>query len=121
EPGELITHVELPPPRSGSKHLYLKLRDRTSYEFALASVALILELADSKVTNARIALGGVATKPWRSLDAEAALIGQAAETSTFRKAAEAAMHDAKPQSENGFKIELAKRCLVHALETTAKS
>jgi xanthine dehydrogenase YagS FAD-binding subunit len=121
EPGDLITYVELPPPKSGSKQLYLKLRDRSSYEFALASVALILEIANAKVTNARIALGGVGTKPWRSREAEAALVGQAAETATFRKAAEAAMHDAKPQTENGFKIELAKRCLMHALETAVKS
>jgi xanthine dehydrogenase YagS FAD-binding subunit len=121
EPGDLITHAELPPPKSGSKQLYLKLRDRSSYEFALASVAIIFEIANEKVTNARIALGGVGTKPWRSREAEAALVGQTAETATFRKAAEAAMHDAKPQTENGFKIELAKRCLVHALETAVKS
>ena len=121
EPGDLITHVELPPPKSGSKHFYLKLRDRASYEFALASAAVILEIANGKVTSARIALGGVGTKPWRSPEAEAALVGQPANTANFRKAAEAAMRDAKPQSENGFKIELAKRCLTHALETAAKS
>ena len=121
EPGDLITHVELPPPKSGSKHFYLKLRDRASYEFALASAAVILDIANGTVSNARIALGGVATKPWRSLEAESALVGQTANPANFRKAAEAAMRDAKPQSENGFKIELAKRCLIHALETAAKS
>jgi xanthine dehydrogenase YagS FAD-binding subunit len=121
EPGDLITHVELPPPKSGSKQVYLKLRDRASYEFALASAAVILEIADGKITSARIALGGVGTKPWRSPEAEAALADKPASTANFRKAAEAAMRDAKPQSENGFKIELAKRCLTYALETAAKS
>jgi xanthine dehydrogenase YagS FAD-binding subunit len=121
EPGDLITHVELPPPKSGSKQVYLKLRDRASYEFALASAAVILEIANGKVASSRIALGGVGTKPWRSLEAEAALSGQPVAIASFRKAAEAAMRDAKPQSENGFKIELAKRCLTHALDTAAKS
>jgi xanthine dehydrogenase YagS FAD-binding subunit len=121
EPGDLITHVELPPPKVGSKQLYLKLRDRASYEFALASAAVVLEIAKGSVTSARIALGGVGTKPWRSPEAESALVGQPANASNFRKAAEAAMRDAKPQSENGFKVELARRCLTHALETAAKS
>jgi xanthine dehydrogenase YagS FAD-binding subunit len=121
EPGDLITHVELPPPKSGSKQVYLKLRDRASYEFALASAAVILEIVNGTTKTARIALGGVATKPWRSPEAEAALTGQPASTEHFRNASEAAMRHAKAQSENGFKIELAKRCLVHALETAAKS
>ena len=121
EPGDLITHVELPPPKSGSKHLYLKLRDRASYEFALASAAVILEMANSTITRARIALGGVGTKPWRSSEAESVLVGQSANVANFRKAAEAAMRNAKPQSENAFKIELARRCLIYALETAAKS
>jgi xanthine dehydrogenase YagS FAD-binding subunit len=121
EPGDLITHVELPPPKSGSKQLYLKLRDRASYEFALASAAVILEIANDTVTSARIALGGVGTKPWRSPEAEAALVGQLASTPNFRKSAEIALRDAKPQSENGFKVDLARRCLTHALETAAKS
>ena len=121
EPGDLITHIELPPPKSGSKHFYLKLRDRASYEFARASAAVILEIANATVASVRIALGGVGTKPWRSAVAEAVLVGQPADAANFRKAAEAAMRDAKPQSENGFKIELAKRCLTHALETAAKS
>src|SRR5437660_1293804 len=119
EPGDLITHVTLPPPVAGSKQVYLKLRDRASYEFALASAAVVITIADGNVTRARIALGGVGTKPWRSSEAEAALAGQAATPASFRKAAEAAMHDAKPQSENGFKIELAKRCLTHALQVAA--
>src|SRR5205814_1803184 len=119
EPGDLITHVTLPAPVTGSKQVYLKLRDRASYEFALASAAVVITVAGGNVTRARIALGGVGTKPWRSPDAEAALVGKPADAANFRKAAEVAMRDAKPQSENAFKIELAKRCLTHALQTAA--
>jgi len=121
EPGDLITHVTLPPPIAGSKQLYLKLRDRASYEFALASAAVVLTIAHGKVTRARVAMGGVGTKPWRSPEAESALVGQAADAASFRKAAEAALRNAKPQSENAFKVELAKRCLTHALQTAATS
>jgi xanthine dehydrogenase YagS FAD-binding subunit len=121
EPGDLITHVTLPPPVAGSKQLYLKLRDRASYEFALASAAVVLTVASGRVTRARVALGGVGTKPWRSPEAEAALVGQPAEAASFRRAAEAALRDARPQSENAFKIELAKRCLAHALHTATQS
>ena len=119
EPGDLITHITLPPPTSGSKHLYLKLRDRASYEFALASAAVVLTISSGTISRARIALGGVGTKPWRSTEAEAALTGKPANDTTFRQAAEAALRSAKPHSENGFKIELAKRCLTHALRTAA--
>jgi xanthine dehydrogenase YagS FAD-binding subunit len=119
EPGDLITHVTLPPPKDRSKQVYLKLRDRASYEFALASAAVVITIAGGNVTRARIVLGGVGTKPWRSPEAEAVLIGQPANEANFRKAAEAALRDAKPQSENGFKIELAKRCLTHALKIAA--
>ena len=115
EPGDLITHVTLPAPAPGSRSLYLKLRDRASYEFALASAAVVVTVANGKVTRARLALGGVGTKPWRSTEAEQELTGQSATEEVFRKAAEAALRGAKPQSENGFKVELAKRCLVHAL------
>src|SRR5947207_4625695 len=117
ESGDLITHVTLPPPIAGSKQVYLKLRDRASYEFALASAAVMISLTGQNISRARIALGGVGTKPWRSPEAEAVLVSQPADKAIFRKAAEAAVRDAKPQSENGFKIELAKRCLVHALQT----
>jgi len=117
EPGDLITHVTLPAPVAGSKQLYVKLRDRASYEFALASAAVVITVAAGKVTRARIAMGGVGTKPWRSPEAEAALVGQAAGTASFRAAAEAALRGARPQSENGFKVELAKRCVAHALQT----
>jgi xanthine dehydrogenase YagS FAD-binding subunit len=115
EPGDLVTHVTLPPPVSASRHVYLKLRDRASYEFALASAAIVITSAGGNVTRARIALGGVGTKPWRSPEAEAALVGQPASEASFRKAAQAALRDAKPQSENAYKIELAKRCVTHAL------
>src|SRR6186997_2442807 len=100
EPGDLITHVTLPPPVAGSKQAYLKLRDRASYEFALASAAVVVTIAGGNVTRARVALGGVGTKPWRSPEAEAALLGRPANHATFRTAAETALRDAKPQSEN---------------------
>src|SRR5437867_2845156 len=116
EPGDLITHVTLPAPVTGSRQVYLKLRDRASYEFALAAAAVVITIAGQNVARARIALGGVATKPWRSHEAEAALAGQPANGANFRKAAEAALRDAKPQSQNAFKIELARRCLTHALQ-----
>src|SRR5215469_4048990 len=116
EPGDLITHVTLPPPVAGSRQVYLKLRDRASYEFALASAAVVITVTGGKVTRARIALGGVGTKPWRAPEAEAALVEQPMHQTSFRNAAEAALRDAKPQSENRFKIELAKRCLTHALQ-----
>jgi xanthine dehydrogenase YagS FAD-binding subunit len=121
EPGDLITHVTLPPPKVGSRQVYLKLRDRASFEFALASAAVILTLGGGKVSYARMAMGGVGTKPWRCPEAEAVLTGNPASEANFRKAAEAALHNAKPQSENKFKIELAKRCLTHALRTAAKA
>ncbi len=114
-PGDLITSVTLPAPAPGAKSLYLKLRDRAAYEFALASAAIVLNVSAGKIQTARVALGGVGTKPWRSHEAEAALIGHPADRATFLKAAEAALKDAKPQSENAFKVELSKRCLVRAL------
>jgi xanthine dehydrogenase YagS FAD-binding subunit len=119
EPGDLITHVTLPSPRAGSRQVYLKLRDRASYEFALASAAVVMNLSGGKIIYARVALGGVGTKPWRSPEAEGVLNGKAASREIFRQAAEAALRNAKPQSENKFKIELAKRCLTHALHTAA--
>jgi xanthine dehydrogenase YagS FAD-binding subunit len=121
EPGDLITHVTLPPPIAGSKQVYLKLRDRASYEFALASAAVALTIASGNITRARVALGGVGTKPWRSPEAEAALTGKPATDVIFLQAAEAALRSAKPQSENKFKIELAKRCLMHALRMVTTS
>ncbi len=115
EPGELITHVTLPTPRRGSKQVYLKLRDRASYEFALASAAVVAETSGGHVRYVRVALGGVGTRPWRAHEAEAALVGKPATAEHFRAAAEAALKGAKPQTENGFKVELAKRCMTRAL------
>jgi xanthine dehydrogenase YagS FAD-binding subunit len=117
EPGDLITSVTLAAPVAGTKSGYLKLRDRAAYEFALASAAVVLGVSGGKVTHARVALGGVGTIPWRAREAEAELIGKPATREHFLRAAEAALKDAKPQSENGFKVELAKRCIVHALTT----
>ena len=114
-PGDLITHVTLPPPRSGATSTYLKLRDRASYEFALTSAAVIVESAGGRFNHVRIAMGGVGTKPWRMMDAEQALVGASVSEDVIRNAATVALRDAKPQSKNGFKVELAKRCLTHAL------
>ena len=119
EPGDLITAVRLPAPAAGAKSGYLKLRDRAAYEFALASAAIVLGVSGGKVTHARVALGGVGTIPWRSREAEAVLMGKPATREQFVRAAEAALKDAKPRSENGFKVELAKRCIVHALTTVS--
>jgi xanthine dehydrogenase YagS FAD-binding subunit len=119
QPGDLITHVTLPPPRTGARSHYLKLRDRASYEFALASAAIVLDLEAGKISHARVALGGVGTRPWRSPDAEHVLEGKAPNPEIFAVAASAALRDAKPQSHNAFKIELAKRCLINALTTAA--
>jgi len=121
EPGDLITYVTLPPPRTGSKQVYLKLRDRASYEFALASTAIVAEVTGGKLAFVRVALGGVGTKPWRSLEAENALLGKPAEAKSFQNAAEAALRDAQPQSDNGFKVELAKRSITHALTLATQS
>ena len=115
EPGDLITHVTLPPPRPGSCSRYLKLRDRASYEFALASAAIVAVVEDGKFSYIRVALGGVGTIPWRATEAEEMLLGRAPAKETFRRAAEAALHHAKPQPQNGFKVELSKRCITHAL------
>jgi xanthine dehydrogenase YagS FAD-binding subunit len=115
EPGELITFVTLPAPKAGSKQVYLKLRDRASYEFALSSAAIVAVVKGGKLDFVRVALGGVGTKPWRSLEAERVLHGKTADEKVFRQAAEAALHGAQPQSENGFKVQLAKRCITHAL------
>jgi xanthine dehydrogenase YagS FAD-binding subunit len=113
--GELITAIELP--RSGfAKHsYYLKVRDRASYAFALVAVAAALELDGGRIRQARVVLGGVAHKPWRSMEAEAALSGRPASEESFRQAAEAALKDAKPLAHNGYKVELGKRAVVRAL------
>jgi xanthine dehydrogenase YagS FAD-binding subunit len=115
EAGDLITHVTIPPLPRGAKSYYLKLRDRASYEFALASAAIVMKQSGGKIDFIRVAMGGVGTRPWRSFEAEKVLQGKTATPANFGAAAEAALEGAKPQSQNGFKIELAKRCLVHAM------
>lgn len=113
--GELITSVEIPALSFSSKSHYLKARDRASYQFALASAAVILDIKNGIIENARIALGGVGTKPWRSFAAEKTLIGKSAGATSYKAAADAALSEAKAYKDNGFKIELAKRTLVQAL------
>ncbi|HWA93469.1 MAG TPA: xanthine dehydrogenase family protein subunit M [Terracidiphilus sp.] len=116
QPEELITYVDLPKPVAGAKSAYLKLRDRASYEFALSSAAIVARVEGGHIRYVRVALGGVATKPWRSHEAEMALLGKRADLETFRKAAEAALAGAEPRKDNAFKVELAKRCITHALK-----
>ena len=116
EQGELITHVFLPTSAVAKRSHYLKVRDRASYEVALTSAAVALEMDGDKIATARVGLGGVATKPWQSHEAEAKLNGKEANSKTFRAAAEAALANAKPRAENAFKVELAKRTLVLAFE-----
>ncbi len=116
EPGDLVTHVDLPKPVEGAKSVYLKLRDRASYEFALASAAVVARVEGGHIRYVRVAMGGVGTKPWRSHEAEAALMGKPANAASFRAAAEAALAKARPRTDNSFKVELAKRCLVRTLK-----
>jgi xanthine dehydrogenase YagS FAD-binding subunit len=116
QPGDLVTHVTLPPLTPGARSGYLKLRDRASYEFALASAAVSVSVSGGKIAAARFALGGVGTMPWRVPAAEGSVVGKAPEEAVFRQAAMIALAGARPQSENGFKVELATRCLVHALK-----
>jgi xanthine dehydrogenase YagS FAD-binding subunit len=120
-PDEIITHVTLPALAQNSKSHYLKRRDRSSYEFALASAAVIVELEGRKIRKAQVAMGGVGTIPWRSPEAEQQLAGAEATERNFRKAAEAALRGAKGHKYNSFKIELAKRTLVRALQTVTQA
>ena len=117
--GELITAVILPPPPPG-RQTYRKVRDRASYEFALVSVAVILATDGGTITGARVAFGGVAHKPWRSPDAEAALVGRPGTMATYRAAADVAMKDAVGYGHNDFKIDLAKRTLCRTLANAAQ-
>ena len=116
---ELITAIELPPDHLASHSHYLKIRDRASYAFALVSVAAALELAGDTIVDARLALGGVAHKPWRDRAVEAALIGQAVSRETFSQAADALLQDAEPLEHNSFKIKLARRAIIRALSDAA--
>jgi xanthine dehydrogenase YagS FAD-binding subunit len=114
-PGELITAIELPALPLARRSTYRKVRDRSSYAFALVSVAAALEVSDGKVRDVRLALGGVAHRPWRAHAAEAVLRGATADDSTFRRAAETELAAARPLRDNGFKVELAKRTIVAVL------
>ena len=117
--GELITAVELPATAFSARSTYRKVRDRASHAFALVSVAAALDVKDGTVADIRLALGGVAHKPWRCYTAEAALKGQPATEAAFRAAAEAELADAKPQLHNAFKIELARRTIAAVLAELA--
>jgi xanthine dehydrogenase YagS FAD-binding subunit len=115
EPGELIVAIEVPALAYARRSHYRKVRDRASFEFALASSAVAADVANGVVRDVRIALGGVGTKPWRAREAEQALIGQAFTAASFERAATIALADARPSEHNRFKIPLAQRTLVRAL------
>lgn len=118
-PGELITAVDLPPEGFAENHSYLKLRDRLSYAFALVSVAAGLKLEDGRIAEVRLALGGVAHKPWRDEAVEASLVGRPADRVSFAAAADQLLAGARGQGDNDFKIELARRAIVRALTQAA--
>jgi xanthine dehydrogenase YagS FAD-binding subunit len=117
---EVITTIDLPPQGFADHSAYLKLRDRASYAFALVSVAAGLELEGNTVRNAALALGGVAHKPWRDPEAEALLIGKPAHWDQFAAVANAVVANARPYRHNGFKVEMAKRAIIRALETATE-
>jgi xanthine dehydrogenase YagS FAD-binding subunit len=121
EPGDLIVAVRLPPAsRNFAAHArYLKVRERTSYAFAVVSAAAALQIENGRIVEARLALGGVAAKPWRAGAAEQALKGAAPDAANFREAAQSALIEAKPSGDNAFKIELARRVIVRALSLAA--
>lgn len=120
-PGELIVALRLPGSAAGFAPFsrYLKVRERTSYAFALVSAAAALKVEGGAISEARLALGGVAARPWRAVEAEAALVGAAPDAAAFRAAAEAALEAARPSGENAFKIELARRTVARALALAA--
>ena len=115
--GELVVGVDLPADRFAERAHYLKLRDRASYAFALVSVAAALDVRDGVIRDAALALGGVAHKPWRRPEAEARLIGRAPTDAAFADAADVLLQGARPASQNGFKVTLARRAIVRALQT----
>jgi xanthine dehydrogenase YagS FAD-binding subunit len=120
QPGELITAVDVPAMPAAHRAHYLKVRDRASYAFALVSVATMLELdANRRIRAARVALGGVAHRPWRVPDAERLLVGRPADEGAFRAAAAKLVDGARPYRDNAFKVELARRSVVRALATAA--
>lgn len=115
DPGDLITAIELPPLAMAGRSTYRKVRDRASYAFALVSVAAAIEVRDGVVADVRLALGGVAHRPWRAATAEAALRGQPATEASFAAAAQAELAEARPLRDNAFKVELARRTVVATL------
>ncbi|MFB7496703.1 FAD binding domain-containing protein [Streptomyces sp. NPDC056161] len=119
EHAELITEVEIPLPPSAARSGYLKVRDRTSYEFALTSAAVLLVVDDGTIRQARVGLGGVGSKPWRAYEAEHVLTGAPAGPATFQDAADAAMRDAWTVPGTEFKVPLARRTLVRELQTVS--
>ena len=119
QPNEIVTAVELPARGFAANYTYLKIRDRLSYAFALVAVAAVLELEGDTIKQARLALGGVAHKPWRDPSAEAALRGQTADRSAFNRAADILLRDAKGFEHNTFQIDLARRAIVRALSQAA--
>jgi xanthine dehydrogenase YagS FAD-binding subunit len=121
EPGDLITAVVIATSRHARRSHYLKVRDRASFEFALASAAVALDIAEGTVREARVAVGGVATTPWRLKGVEQALIGQRVVAAVFRAAAARAADGAEPRAKNAFKVELIKRTVARALTTAGSS
>ena len=121
EADELITHVTLDAPVKGNKSHYLKLRDRASYQFALASAGVIVATDGETIREARIAMGGVGTKPWRARKAEQALVGQPANEASFKKAAEIAFEGATPYEHNAFKIPLGQQAVVRSLRNATSA
>jgi xanthine dehydrogenase YagS FAD-binding subunit len=119
KPGELIAGFNVPAGAWARRSLYLKVRDRESYEFALASAAIALDMQDGKINEARIALGGVAALPWRAREAEALLKGKAPDDDTLKAAADAAFQNASPRADNRFKVALGKRTMIRALRQAA--
>jgi xanthine dehydrogenase YagS FAD-binding subunit len=115
--GELITHIVIPNLPAARRSKYLKVRDRSSYEFALASAAVVLDLDGETIRAARLGLGGIATKPWRAVEAEQSLTGRKATYDAFRDAADIALAGAVAREHNHFKIELARRTIVRAFAT----
>jgi len=120
EHGELITHIVIPRLAAARRSHYLKVRDRESYEFALASAAVVLDLDGDIIREARLGLGGIATRPWRAIEAEQSLAGRRASDDAFRDAAGIALAGAVAREHNRFKIELAKRTIVRALSSARR-
>jgi xanthine dehydrogenase YagS FAD-binding subunit len=119
EPGEVIAAITVPASPAARRSHYLKVRDRASFEFAVVSAAAALEMDGARIRQARIALGGVATKPWRAPQVEAALVGASLDPATLRSAAVLAAQGAQGHGHNDFKIELMQRAIVRAVEVAA--